>query len=317
LSVIPIYIIIQTMRNLIPVFLVAVIILQVGTGFSAGFMKKNLCIFNAKSEKISLKEFKEKIGSADIVYVGETHNQINDHLAQLEVLKILSNDKGNKIVVGFEMLNVTLQPILDDYISRKISEKTFLKKVIWKKEWGFDFNLYKPIFDYIRKKRLKALALNIPKKIVSQIARKGLEGLNEEEKKFLPQKINVPANNDYLSFLKKSFSGHGAPMGKMFKWENYLMSMSAWNEGMGANLVRFLKANPGYSALIIAGNGHVIYNQGIPRSVEERMPEIKNLSIYTEGAEVCPRKPEKEILKRADLIWFINHFTEQKSKKED
>lgn len=275
---------------------------------TADFMDENFCVYlSSPAFKLSRVEFEKMISQNRVVFAGETHDQMEDHLAQLDALKIIHKKKGRKIVVGFEMLNVTLQDILDEYSSEKISERKFLEKANWKKEWGFDFNLYKPVFDYIREKKLKALALNVPKKIVSKIARKGIEGLTGEERKFLPEEINLPENEEYLAYLKSAFSGRGAPMANMFTWENYLASMTAWNEGMGASLAIFLKNHPGYSALVIAGNGHVIYNQGVPRSVKIRMPGAKTLSIYVEGAGQCPEKPDAEILKYADLIRFVKH----------
>ncbi|MCG2725459.1 MAG: ChaN family lipoprotein [Elusimicrobia bacterium] len=267
------------------------------------------CLYSAKSQKkMNLKILGKHISASNVVYVGEKHDQIKDHLAQLKALELLYPAKGKKIAVGFEMLNVTLQPILDDYAKGDISEDEFLEKANWEKEWGFDFNLYKPLFDFIREKKLKALALNIPKKIVAKIARIGLEGLMPEDRKFLPENIHIPTDTKYLNFLKTSFGEHGdSPMSEMFTWENYLVSMSAWNEAMGAKMADFLNKNKEYSGLVIAGNGHIIYNAGIPFSVKTRTKNLKHSSFYTEDAFTCPEKPDKEIFEYADFIWFINH----------
>ena len=275
--------------------------------------KKNThgyCLYKAKSrKKINLKSLEKHIAASDVVYVGESHDQMKDHLAQLKALELLYMEKDRKIAVGFEMLNFTLQPILNDYAEGKLSENEFLKKVDWEKEWGFDFNLYKPLFDFIREKKLKALALNMPKKTVAKIARVGLEGLSPEERKLLPENIHISTNERYLKFLKTSFEN--GPMSGMFKWENYLASMSVWNEVMGSKMADFLNKNKGYSGLVIAGNGHIIYNAGIPFSVKTRTKDLEHSSFYTEDAPTCPASPDREILKYADFIWFINHEQRQ------
>ena len=268
------------------------------------------CIFGAQSGKPFDSEaaFKSVIWKSDVVYVGETHDEALDHLAQLEALKAMRIARGSKIAVAFEMLNQTLQPVLDDYAAGKLTEAEFLDKADWKKEWGFDFALYKPLFDFIVANKLRALALNVPKAVVMKIARGGLESLTAEEKQFLPEPVTISAHKKYNEFLKEAFSAHGdSPMAKMFTFENYLASMAAWNEGMGLRLAGFLTANPGYSALVIAGNGHVVYNAAIPASVKERVKGVRQASFYTETAASCPEKFPKEHKDMANYIWYLNH----------
>jgi len=135
-----------------------------------------------------------------------------------------------KIAVGFEMLNQTLQPVLDDYAAGRITEEEFLTRADWKKEWGFDFAMYKPLFDFIVTNKLRALALNVPRKVVGKVARTGLASLTPEEKAFLPEKVEITGHKKYNEYLKATFGAHGdSPMAKMFTVENYLASMAAWN----------------------------------------------------------------------------------------
>jgi uncharacterized iron-regulated protein len=277
------------------------------------------CIFGAQSGKPFTGEaaFKALVWKNDIIYVGETHNQPKDHKAQLETLKAMKTARGSKIAVGFEMLNMTLQPVLDDYVAGKLTEEEFLSKADWEKEWGFDFNLYKPIFDFMIQNKLRGLALNVPKKIVSKIARAGIAGLDAEEKKFLPERVDITGHKKYLEFLKASFGGHGnAPMAKMFTWENYLASMSAWNEGMGARIADFVNANPGWAVLVVAGNGHVIYNAAIPASVKSRTNKPRQASFYTEDAVKCPAAMPKEHKNMANYLWYIDHSTKTVDSKQ-
>ncbi len=277
--------------------------------------KPGFCIFGGNSGKPFNSEaaFRSVIWKSDVVYVGESHDQIKDHLAQLEALKALRVVRGAKVAVGFEMLNMTLQPLLDDYAAGKITEEEFLAKADWAKEWGFDFNLYKPIFDYIIQNKFRALALNVPKKIVSKIARAGLAGLDADDKKFLPDPVTITTNKKYLDYLKTSFDGHGSsPMAKMFTWENYLASMAAWNEGMGAKIAEFVNANPGWSVLVVAGNGHIMYNAAIPASVKARTTKAYQASFYTEDAAACPAALPKAAKDTANYVWYINHTVKAK-----
>ncbi|MBI5743957.1 MAG: ChaN family lipoprotein [Elusimicrobia bacterium] len=270
----------------------------------------NFCIFGARTGKPYTSEaaFKSLVWSNTVVYVGETHDQPLDHMAQFEALKAMKIARGGKIAVGFEMLNQTLQPVLDDYAAGKITQEEFLSKIDWKKEWGFDFNMYKPLFDFIAENKLRGLALNVPKKIVSKIARTGLESLTPEEKAFLPEKVEITKHKKYVEYLRESYGGHGdSPMAKIMTFENYQASMAAWNEGMGARIADFVNANPGYAVLVIAGNGHIMYNAAIPASVKARVKDVRQASFYTENADKCPETMPKEHKDMAGYMWYIKH----------
>ena len=291
-----------------------------------------LCIFNGLSGSALGGEaaFNGVAAAADAVYAGESHDQLKDHLAQLKALQALAAARGEKIAVGFEMLNMTLQPVLDAYSAGQLTEEEFLLKADWKKEWGFDFKLYKPLFDFIRANKLKALALNLPKKVVSKIARVGLAGLGPEEKQYLPARVEVTTDARYIAYIRQAFEGHGKGLGQGafsaqylaflrryilgeakgmgdFTFENYLAAMSAWNEAMGARLADFLNANPGYAGLVVAGSGHVIYNAGIPASVAARTAGLRAVSFYPADAAACPAALPSADAGLADYVWYIDH----------
>ncbi len=302
-------------------------------------VKPGFCIFNGKSGAPLAGEaaLKAALKDADAVFSGESHDQLKHHLAQLEALKALFDARRGNIVVGFEMLNMTLQPVLDEYAAGKLSEEEFLLKTDWKKEWSYDFNLYKPLFDFIRVNKLKALALNLPRKVVSRIARVGLAGLSPEEKQYLPAKIEITKNEPYIKYIRESFEGHGkarsgaastraemaflrqyilgnekSGMNGIFTFENYLAAMCAWNEAMGARLADFLNANPGFAGLAVAGSGHVIYNAGIPASVGSRTSGLRLVSFYPQDVSACPSAFPAGDSGLADYVWYMDHSVSRK-----
>jgi len=276
------------------------------------------CVFSGVTgEAGNMDTVKAAVAKSRAVYVGETHDQANDHLAQLEALKMLYAVRGKDTAVGFEMLNVKLQPILDSYASGAISEAEFLVKADWKKEWGFPFEIYKPIFDFVREKGLKAFALNIPRGIVSKVARNGLKALTAEENALLPADMQMSKDPRYLDFLRESFDGHGAsPMPSTITWENYLDAMMIWNEVMGAGAAAYLNSNPAGGIVVVAGNGHVQYNAAIPFSTARRVPGLESASFYTEGAQACPSSLTEEMKGMADFVWYLQH-TEAPAKTKE
>jgi len=273
------------------------------------------CVFaSATGRPASAQAVAEAIARSRVVSVGETHDQANDHLAQLEVLKSLAASPGDQVAVGFEMLNESLQGVLDDYASGKLSESEFLQKADWQKEWGFPFSLYKPIFDFIRDHRLKALALNAPRKLVTKTARLGLEGLSIEDGAMLPKDMALSQDPRYLEFLKAAFGGHGSPASSLsllampgVTWEHYLQAMMIWNEVMAANAAAYLNANSDSALLVLAGNGHVMYGSGIPFGIGRRAAGASQTTFYTEGSSNCPASLPERLSGMADFVWLVPH----------
>ena len=276
--------------------------------------RPNFCIAGSQSGKAFHGEaaFKSIVWKSDVVYLGETHDQPLDHAAQLEALKAMKIARGYKIAVGFEMLSAKLQPVLDEYAAGRLTEADFLSRTDWKSEWGFDFSLYKPLFDFVIANKLRALALSVPKEVTARIAGAGLEGLTPGERQFLPEKVEITRHQKYNDYLKASFTEQGnSSTGKTAALDNYLASVAASNEGMGGRIAAFLAENPGYAVLVIAGNDRVIYNAAVPASVKSRIKGVRQASFFTEDAVECPVTMPKEHKDLANYIWYINHTPER------
>lgn len=267
----------------------------------------NLCIFGGQSGKPfgDRASFKSVIWKSDVIYAGGADGQAKDQEARLEILKALREAHSSKIAVGFEAVNIPLQPVLDDYAAGKLSEEEFLQKTGWQNNSGVDFAFYKPIFTFITQNKLRALALGVPKETISKIEREGAAALNDEEKKMLPETANVIRHKKYLDHLKASYSalGAAAPM----NWENYLSAVSSWNEGAGAKIAAFVNANPGWTVLVAAGNDRLIYNAALPASVKSRTVKLRQASFYVEDAAKCPDAMPADHKDLANYVWYIAH----------
>jgi len=89
----------------------------------------------------------DELAGADVVYLGEYHTLKAHHDMQLQIIRQL-HARGRLDGIGMEMFQRPYQEHLDDYIAHRIDEATMLERTEWKKRWGYDFALYKPILDY-------------------------------------------------------------------------------------------------------------------------------------------------------------------------
>ncbi len=214
----------------------------------------------------TLEDVIEGVSGKKIVYVGEYHDQYAHHEVELEVIKGLYQ-KDSKIAIGMEMFQKPFQKVIDDYIAGAIDEREFLKKTEYFKRWGYDYTLYKPILDFARDEKIPVVALNIRREIVDKVSKSGLDSLTEEEKKEVPQGMDL-SDNKYRDRLKKAFNRHKGSGEKNFDF--FYQAQILWDESMALSVDEFLKKNPDYRMVVLAGSGHLSYGSGIPKRAFRR-----------------------------------------------
>jgi len=211
----------------------------------------------------------DKLDMTRIIFVGETHDQIEHHQIQLRILQGLL-ERGKNIVIAMEMFERSQQPILDRWSQGLLTEEEFLKETQWETTWGADYPLYKGIFDKIRNRHLKVIGLNVQRDLVRKVAQNGIEGLTPEDKKRLPEMdLTDPFHRAYVASIYKN---HKSGLAKDF--DHFYQSQSLWDEGMAETLSEFLKSpeGKGKTILVFAGNGHVVFDFGIPKRSYRRTP---------------------------------------------
>ena len=100
---------------------------------------------NGKSGRaLETEDFYRQLSDANVVCIGESHDNPHDHWAQLTIVKELSSrwDGKAEFALAMEMFQRPFQPVLDDYSAGKIDETQMLVNSGWSQRWGFDWALY-------------------------------------------------------------------------------------------------------------------------------------------------------------------------------
>jgi uncharacterized iron-regulated protein len=222
-------------------------------------------------EPLSGAELMDELSTADAVCVGESHAEARDHFAELAVLRELSlrgRMSGRKIALGLEMLDESQQPSLDAYAARQIGEQQLLEATDWEKNWGYAFALYRPMLEYARAEGLTLLALNAPRKLARKVARVGLDGLSERERRSLPE-LNLSDSEHRARFdeaMRDHPPGHGKP-------DNLYAAQVLWDETMAARAASWSSVQvPTRQIVILAGRGHCA-RSAIPERMRRRGTE--------------------------------------------
>ena len=202
-----------------------------------------------------------------VIYVGEQHEKYAHHINQLMIIKNL-HEAGIKLAVGMEMFQIPYQAALDDYLADRIDERSFLTRSAYFDKWRFDYNLYKPIIDYLKKEGIPLVALNIEGDISRRVARKGLSSLSEADKKQLPSEMDF-TDSPYRQDLLKVFQLH-EKQHQLKEFDYFLQAQILWDETMAESVHRFLASHPDTSLVVLAGNGHLKNKYGIPKRAFRR-----------------------------------------------
>jgi uncharacterized iron-regulated protein len=208
-----------------------------------------------------------EISNKRIIYIGEIHDAFIHHAIQLDIIRGLYR-KNQKLAIGMEMFQKPFQNILDSFIACKINEKDFLEKSEYSERRGLDYNLYKPILDFARMKKIPVIALNLQREIIKKVSENGLDSLSAKEKKEIPEELDL-SDSEYRERLKEIFRFHN----RHFKKENFdyfYQAQILWDETMSQSIEEFLRKNSDYQMVVIAGQGHLRYGSGIPKRTFRR-----------------------------------------------
>lgn len=218
--------------------------------------------YDPSGQVLSGADLAEKLRAARYVLVGEMHPSPCDHLAQARVLEAMA-DAGQAPAVGLEMVGLDRQPVLDLFNAGEIGLDELARDLDWSQRWGFDFGLYRPIFETAKRLGLPLYALNAPEGVALKAGKAGLSGLSADERRGLPKKI-LPPPDEQLDFLREVFAAHGkqTTSGSRNLWKEFQRVQSVWDTTMAYRAVLAAKSS-GRPVVILAGGGHVDMGWGV------------------------------------------------------
>lgn len=220
-----------------------------------------------------------ELAKAEIIYLGEIHDNFEDHQKQKQIIQQL-HQRRPKIAIAMEMFQLQYQEIINQYLAGKLTEAELLKKSEYEKRWGFTWEYYAEILRFAKKNKLPVLALNTPSEITRKVAMEGWEKLTAAEKKLIPPLAEINLDNrEYRQLVLAAFQKHQAGgHGNSDSADRFFLAQVLWDETMASGIAKFVLDNPDFQVVVLAGQGHIAYNYGIPSRVERRLKEKQNFT---------------------------------------
>jgi uncharacterized iron-regulated protein len=216
------------------------------------------------------------------VYIGENHATSAHQQFHADAIRAVA-ESGRPVAVGLEMITRPLQDPLDEWTAGKLSEAEFLEKVDWKKQWGFDYAFYRPIFDVARAKRLPLVALNVPRDWVRSVGRGGYAALPTSARLQLPGSFDTN-RKDHRRVFEALMGGH--PMTGPSA-DNMYAAQVLWDVSMADTALKWLERFGAKDQVffVLAGSGHIMYRAGINARIQQRRGGDGVTVVLVEAAE--------------------------------
>ena len=254
--------------------------------------------------------FRDLAVKTPVVLLGESHTDVDHHLWQLETLAAL-HGRGGNIVIGFEAFPRRLQSVLGDWVDGKLTDEAFLKAAEWRQVWGYDAALYMPLFQFARLNRIPMIALNVERKLVSQVGQNGWASVPASEREGLSNP--APASPAYQRELARIYAVKkmmppGAdpasiPQGthmpepdeaaladaiKEPDFQRFVEAQQTWDRAMAEALAGAKRKFSNATIVGILGSGHVAGGHGVPHQLKDLgIAELTTL-IPVSVDEACP-----------------------------
>jgi uncharacterized iron-regulated protein len=213
----------------------------------------------ANARTVAPADLFDRLARGNAVLLGEAHDRADHHRWQAQVIAALLSRRED-LVVGLEMLPRSAQPALDRWVAGELDEAGFLAESGWSRNWGFDFALYRPIFELARLNRTKMIALNIERHVVARVGREGFAaastGLGQP---------SAPAPQ-YVEHLKSLWAEHRAKDADEAAFGRFVEAQLTWDRAM-AEAIAAARKEEAPLVVGIIGRGHVQHRWGVPHQL--------------------------------------------------
>ena len=231
-----------------------------------------------------------------VVLLGEHHDSAPDHRWELATIATLYAAHPD-LVLGFEMFPRRVQPALDGWVAGRLTEPAFLQQSDWHRVWGFDPELYLPIFRFARDHRIPMLALNVSGDLVHRVAHAGWQATPVEAREGVG--TPAPPSDAYRAELADVMSGHGGPAMTPDRVAHFVDAQLLWDRAMAERIATQRMQAPGRQVVAIMGAGHIEHRSGVPHQLAA-LGLADSAVLLTENQADCDR-PDPDV---ADAVFI-------------
>ncbi len=231
-------------------------------------------MFNAKGKQVPQKVFPLLAQRSRFILLGENHDNPDHHLIQAAIVDAIGKSARQPSVV-FEMIPRRLEKELHQIdLSSDPALDNLAKRLEWEKRGWYTWDIYRPIALAAVKNDFKIAAGNLSRDLMRAISKQGLKALDGGQVEDYGLAVAFPENSKN-SLLVELETAHCGLMPKQA-----LSPMINVQRATDGALADALKSNGNDDgAILIAGNGHVRKDRGVPHVLSQLLPGTRVVTI--------------------------------------
>lgn len=283
----------------------AVILLASATSLAAQSYVPQRVFDSAASQFTDFESMVAAIARADVVFVGEQHDDPNTHRLERALLDGLARRRGD-IILSLEMFERDVQNRLDQFRTGRLPEAEFLAA---SRPWPRYATDYKPLVDLAIERQWPVIAANIPRPIASEISKGGLDVLlnkGESEMEWVAHDWECPTGDEYYRRFVDVMKGHTAAA----EMDRFYAAQCLKDETMAESIAKAWSAAAGSKAgtrpLVVHYNGsfHSDYGLGTASRVKRRLPNAKTVVVTMIPVANLDTVATTDHLRKGDYLVF-------------
>ena len=262
---------------------------------------------------IAFSQMADAAARADVVFIGEQHDDAETHRAELALLTAIGERRTN-VVLSLEMFERDVQPLVNAYLSGALSEPDFREQSRPWPNYGVD---YRPLVELAKAKKWPVVASNVPRRLASMVSHRGLtsvDSLVPAERALVAAELLCPKDQYYTNFVEIMGGGHGgasqpsapSPMSMPTMTDLFYQAQCIKDETM-AESIATARMKAGSDAIIVhvTGSFHTDFGLGTVARVRRRSPDVKTIVVSAVPTPAPASANAAEFTDRGQFIIFV------------
>jgi uncharacterized iron-regulated protein len=249
------------------------------------------------------------LARADVVLIGEQHDDPDTHRLELAVLEGLAR-RNIAVTLSLEMFERDVQGSVDTYMSGSAAEDDFLKT---SRPWPRYATDYRPLLEFARAHHWAVVAANVPRRIAADVAKGGkpaVDALTSADRPFAAADLQCP-HDAYFDRFAEQMGGHQGSSGSQASvdaaTERYYLAQCIKDETMAESIAAAFGKLDGKPGVVVhvTGSFHSDYGEGTGQRVRRRLAGRRVATVSMLPVESLDALvPVPADVKRADYLVY-------------
>ena len=259
-------------------------------------------LFAAAGPPADYDQMLTELAQADVILFGEQHNDAMAHWLELQIVKdLLRLKKPGELVIGMEMFERDVQPLVAQYAAGSLADTAFERQA---RPWPNYATDYRPLLQFARENHVPIIGTNAPQPFARAVARGSLKALDKLQPADRALLVPLPLKIDYdLPGYKNMAAMFGGDSKAHGGGAQNIIQAQALKDATMANFIRTSR-QPGQTLLHLNGSYHSDHHDGIVAYLRQNSPalRIRTLSVVSQSQLQTLEKDNTDV---ADFVVVV------------